>query len=244
MSYKLSGKNNDLRLQVFLSRNGVCSRREAMSIIQQGHVKVNGKVVFEPSVQINPQKDKIRFNGVVVAVKAYEYIMLHKPAGYVTTKEDQFAKKTVFDLLPPKLSHLVPVGRLDKDTEGLLLLTNDGDTVYRLTHPKFDLDKVYFAQISGKLEVATRKRVEQGVVIDRKMTAPASIRSVKFLKGKTALFITIHEGRKRQIRLMFAKVGHRVAYLKRLAQGSIKLGDLKIGKWRKLTPQEIEGIKK
>ena len=233
-----------LRLQVFLSRNGVCSRRQAMDIIKDGHVRFNGQICREPSTLVDSSRDHVFVDGKRVQSKRYDYILLNKPAGYTTTKSDQHAEKTVLDLLPRKFRHLSPAGRLDRDTEGLLLLTNDGDTAYQLTHPKFNVDKTYFVRVSGNLEIEKRKKVERGVVIDGKRTAPSKIKNIKPLKNVTELMITIHEGRKRQVRFMFAKVGHKVLYLKRLMQGPLVLGALKKGTWRLLNRQEIERIKK
>ncbi len=233
-----------LRLQVFLSRNGVCSRRQAMDIIKEGRVKFNGQICREPSAPVDSSRDHVFVDGKRVQVKRYDYVLLNKPAGYTTTKFDRHAQKTVLDLLPRKFRHLSSVGRLDRDTEGLLLLTNDGDAAYQLTHPKFNVDKTYFARVSGNLEMDKRKKVESGVVLDGKRTAPAKIKKVKPLKNVTELMITIHEGRKRQVRFMFSKVGHRVIYLKRLIQGPLVLGALKKGEWRLLNQQEIEGLKK
>ncbi|MCA9407014.1 MAG: rRNA pseudouridine synthase, partial [Candidatus Omnitrophica bacterium] len=174
----------------------------------------------------------------------YQYILLHKPAGYTTTKEDRFALKTVYDLLPEEFQMLSPAGRLDKETEGLLLLSNDGDFVYRLTHPKFNFAKKYIVEISGQLDKDHQMKLQSGIVIEGKKTYPAEIRNVKFSKDRTQLEIIIHEGRKRQIRLMFAKFRYKVIYLKRLAQGAIRLGNLKKGSWRLLTKEEVAAIKK
>jgi len=233
-----------LRLQVFLSRNGVCSRRQALDIIKGGDVTLNGKVCREPSTPVRPGRDHVSVDGKKIKEKSYDYILLNKPSGYTTTKSDRFAEKTVLDLLPRKFGHLSPVGRLDRDTEGLLLLTNDGDTAYQLTHPKFDVDKTYFVRLSGRMDMDKKARVEGGVYIDGKRTLPAKIKNVRCSKNLTELMITVHEGRKRQIRFMFAKVGHRVIYLKRLVQGPLTLGPLKKGTWRLLNGKEIESLKK
>ncbi len=237
----LRGKST-LRLQVFLSHNGVCSRRKAMEVVQSGRVCVNGRVVREPSTPVNSRKDKISVDGKVIQEKTYDYIMLNKPRGYVTTKVGQSSDKTVFDLFPQIFQHLSPAGRLDKDTEGLLLFTNDGDVAYRLTHPKFNLDKTYFVQVSGRLEDINKQKLERGVMVEKKKTAPAKIKNVKVLKDRTELLMTIHEGRKRQIRLMFSSVGHKVKYLKRLSQGPLVLGTLKVGEWRSLTEGEVRKL--
>lgn len=241
---KPSGKEaSSLRLQTFLSRNGVTSRRKAMDLVKSGRVLVNGEVVREPSTPVDSTIDHIVVDGREISKKAYDYILLNKPAGYVTTKSDPFAEKTVLDLLPSKYKHLFPVGRLDKDTEGLLLLTNDGDLTFILTHPKHNIDKIYFARVNGRLENQEKQKIEQGVILEGKKTAPAAIENIKDLTDATELTIKIHEGRKRQIRLMFEVVGHKVVYLKRLTQGPIELGNLEKGKWRNLTPREIEILK-
>jgi len=233
-----------LRLQVFLSRNGVCSRRQALGIIKEGCVTLNGNICREPSTLVDPGRDHVSVDNERIKAKTYSYVLLNKPAGYTTTKSDRFAQKTVFDLLPRKFQHLSPVGRLDRDTEGLLLLTNDGDAAYQLTHPKFNVDKTYFVRVSGRMETGTKKRLEKGIFLHGKRTAPAKIKNIKLLKNLTEAMMTIHEGRKRQIRLMFAGAGHKVVYLKRLVQGPLTLGPLKRGQWRLLTVREIEELRK
>ncbi len=232
-----------MRLQVFLSHNGVCSRRDAMTKVQEGHVRVNGDLVTEPSFPVDPFKDTVQVDGVTVQKKDYAYILLNKPVGYVTTTEDEHAGKTVMELLPAEYQHLNPVGRLDKDTEGLLLLTNDGDVAYALTHPKFDVEKTYFVMINGVLSAEQSQRLENGVMVEGKLTAPAKIRDLKTIGSTSDFEMTIHEGRKRQIRLMLEAVGHKVEYLMRISQGPLELRRLKVGQWRKLTSEEITGIK-
>ena len=233
-----------LRLQVFLSRNGISSRRRAFVLIQDGHVVVNGQVNREPSTPIDPAKDEVAVYGKRVESKIFDYIMLNKPQGYITTRFDRFADKTVYDLLPKEYQHLVPVGRLDKDTEGLLLLTNDGDLVYKLTHPKHDIDKVYFARLNGLLSDAQKREVEGGVMIEGKKTSPAKINEIKYRNNETELKIIIHEGRKRQVRLMFSKMGLKVIYLQRVSQGSLTLEKLGLGQIRPLSENEITQLKK
>lgn len=233
-----------LRLQVFLSHSGVCSRRRALDMVKEGRVKLNGAVCLEPSTPVDPAKDSVEVNGKNIKGKAYDYILLNKPAGFTTTKADRFALRTVLELLPGNLRHVAPVGRLDRETEGLLLLTNDGDVAYRLTHPKFNVDKTYFVRLSGRLDVHMKKSVERGIIVDGKLTAPAQIKDTLVHKDSTELTITIHEGRKRQVRLMFAKVGLKVIHLKRVRQGPLTLGALKTGRWRALSQQEIELLKK
>ncbi len=236
-------KMTKIRLQVFLSRNGICSRREAMDIVKSGRVSVNGQMVAEPSFQVDPQHDQVCYEGKRIGQKSYEYVMLHKPSGYVTTKADAFASRKVMGLLPEECRHLNPVGRLDKETEGLLLFTNDGDLLHELTHPKFDVGKVYFVRVRGELDHQTKEAFESGIVLDGKKTSPAQIRQVKY-NGKTTDFeIVIHEGWNRQIRRMCESAGLTVRYLKRIQHGKLKLGDLPKGKWRRLTKEEIRSLR-
>ena len=233
-----------MRLQVFLSHNGVCSRREAMKVVMDGRVKVNGKVVAEPSTPVDPYNDEIFVDGKEIVEKQNTYIMLNKPAGYVTTKEDRHAERIVLDLLPPKMRHLHPVGRLDKDTEGLLLLTNDGNLTHQLTHPKFHIDKTYFVRILGQLSPANKTRLEKGIDLNGEKTLPAKIAQVDHQSKHTEFLMTIREGRKRQIRLMLAEGNNKVIYLRRLSHGPLKLGELRKGSWRPLTQDELEQLKK
>lgn len=233
-----------MRLQVFLSHSGVSSRRKAMDIIQSGRVKVNGKLITEPSHDVDAQKDSVSVDDRPVLHKKFDYILLNKPEGYVTTKADKFAEKTVFELMPLEFQHLVPVGRLDKNTQGLLLFTNDGDVVYKLTHPSQNVDKIYYFEIEHGLDARTIRALERGVMIEDERTSPAKLKMIseqdEFHSGE----ITIHEGRKRQIRLMFKKVGNRVIVLRRVAQGPLRLDRLLSGSWRHLTEDEIRKLKK
>lgn len=235
-------EKNKVRLQVFLSRNGVCSRREAFDVIQKGYVTVNGEAILEPSFSVDFYKDRICVQQKPVKPKKFDYVMLNKPKGYVTTMGDRFAKKTVYDLLPKQMAHLSPVGRLDRETEGLLLLTNNGDVANRLTHPRYGMDKTYYVIVQGNLSLETRKRLERGVYISGQRTAPSKITEVQVKREETSCKITIHEGKKRQIRIMFGKLKHKVVYLKRLIQGPLKLGNLKTGRFRELSKDEIQKL--
>jgi len=240
---KPSASANKIRLQVFLSHNGIASRRGAMDLIQAGRVTVNGVVVQEPSTPVNAECDRITFDGKLVEAKQFSYILLNKPPGFVTTKEDAHAEKTVMELLPKEWRHVVPVGRLDRDSEGLLLLTNDGDLAFHLTHPSFGVDKVYLVWVGGKMAEQKRKRLEHGVMVEGVKTAPCKISEYKETDEQSEFLLTIHEGRKRQVRLMMKAVGCSVRYLKRVAQGPLKLNDLPTGKWRELNPEEIKQLK-
>lgn len=234
---------DDQRLQVFLSHSGVCSRRNALELVKSGRVKVNGQVMREPSMRVS-LRDSIELDGKKIETRQYQYILLNKPAGYVTTTAEHRGEQTVLDLLPPDLRHLNPVGRLDKDTEGLLLLTNDGDSAFRLTHPKFNVNKIYQVGIFGILSPQEKSKLEKGVVLEGQRTAPAEIHHLKVVDGKSEFEITIHEGRKRQIRMMCESLRHKVFFLKRLSQGPLVLGNLKMGSFRHLSASEMTSLKK
>lgn len=235
---------NDLRLQVFLSQNGVCSRREAMRVIQDGRVVVNGEVILEPSTRVSPGIDMVAVDGKTIEPKTYTYIMLNKPAGFVTTRTDRFKEKIVYDLLPAEFKHLVTVGRLDKDTKGLLLLTNDGNLAFELTHPKFNIDKKYLVRVKGNIMPQELRRLEGGVIVEGFKSHPAKVSDVKASKQGTEFCLTIHEGRKRQVRLMVAAIHLYLLDLIRLEHGPVKLGNLKEGQWRPLTKDELAQLKK
>ncbi|MGN0135873.1 pseudouridine synthase [Anaerotignum sp.] len=236
------------RLQKFLAEAGVASRRKAEELIAQGKVKVNGKVVTEMGVKIDPAKDEVTYLDQKVTTKDTKmvYIMLYKPEGYVTTAKEQFGRPAVMDLVKGIQERIFPVGRLDYDTSGLLLLTNDGDLTYKLTHPKHDVDKTYIAKLYGIPDEGALQKFRRGVVIDGKRTKPAKIQIID--KDKDGRFCTaeiiIHEGRNRQVRKMCEAIKHPVAQLKRVATGELKLGDLQKGKYRHLTDKEIKYLKK
>lgn len=228
-----------MKLQLFISHNGGVSRRKAFDHVLAGEVAVNGMVIREPSHMIEPTEDKVALLGREIKPRPYEYIMLNKPAGVVTTCEAQFDQRAVMSILPPNLRHLKPVGRLDKDTEGLLVLTNDGEMANRLAHPSFDVNKTYRVRVSRRMEFREKDRLEQGVVIDKFKTAPAQVTNMHFHSGFTEFDLTIHEGHKHQVRLMCHEVGHDVVQLTRIAQGPLKLDALKAGAWRPLTGEEL-----
>ncbi len=229
-----------MKLQLFISHNGGVSRRKAFDHVINGDVTVNDNVVLEPSHMIEPGEDKVTLLGREIKLTEYQYIMLNKPSGYVTTCEAQFDQTAVMSLLPPNLRHLKPVGRLDKDTQGLLLLTNDGELANRLAHPSFDVNKTYHVCVARKMEYREKDRLEQGVVIDGFRTAPAEVSNINYFGTTSTEFdLTIHEGHKHQVRLMCHEVGHDVERLTRIAQGPLKLGELKVGTWRPLTGEEL-----
>jgi 23S rRNA pseudouridine2605 synthase len=228
----------EIRLQKYLAEAGVASRRKCEDLIQAGRVHVNGRRVTELGFKIN-DSDVVELDGKVVRPEKNKvYIMLNKPAGCITTVKDQFARKTVLDLIQGIEERIFPVGRLDYDTSGLLLLTNDGELANRIMHPKHEIDKVYHAKIDGKINDGVIRAFKDGIIIDGVVTAPAKIRVLEKYEKNSLVEITIHEGRNRQVRRMLEKVGHNVLKLKRVALGPLRLNDLEEGCWRHLTPEE------
>jgi 23S rRNA pseudouridine2605 synthase len=227
-----------VRLQKHLARAGVASRRAAESIIVAGRVRVNGVVVRELGTRIDPELDRVEVDGRAVAVPPVEWIVLNKPRGHVCTRSDPQGRRTVYDLLPKGLHTLFTVGRLDADTEGLLLLTNDGDTANRLLHPRFEVERDYVADVAGPVPPDTVARLRNGVVLE---DGPARARTVSIEEsGRTArIALTLTEGRKREVRRMLAAVGHPAVALKRIRYGGIELGDIGTGEWRKLSAAEV-----
>jgi pseudouridine synthase len=240
---KLKGKHmGEERLQKYIARCGITSRRKAEELILKGNVKVNGKVVRELGSKIDPDKDIVYVNDKRIYEKDKNiYIKLYKPEGYVTTVKDQFNRKTVIDLINIK-ERIYPVGRLDYNTSGLLLLTNDGDLANKLMHPKYKIYKTYEADVKGYISKSALVRLEKGIIIDNFKTAPAKVRLLKSGSVST-VEISIYEGKNRQVRKMFEAVGHKVIKLKRTAFGSINLQGLKEGQWEYLTKDEIKFLK-
>lgn len=229
------------RLNKYLADCGVGSRRECDKLIADGCVKINGKIA---SLGANVEEnDSVSVNGRRVTPKTKNYyIMLHKPKGCVTTVKDDLGRKTVMDFVDIK-ARLFPVGRLDYDTEGLLILTNDGDVANKLTHPKNNVEKVYVARLSGSLTEAERQTLERGVEIDGRKTMPAKVKILAKDEHHTRVEVTITEGRNRQVKKMFESVGKEVEFLKRIVEGELRLGGLQRGKYRFLNDREIEYLK-
>lgn len=234
-----------VRLQKYIAMSGTASRRAAEVMIEEGRVSVNGSVVRELGTKVEIGADSVTVDGKKIKpeVKKY-YIMMNKPVGYVTTVNDQFDRPTVIDLIGEEITARVfPVGRLDFDTEGLLLLTNDGDFTYEVTHPKFHMDKTYVVTLKGGISVKGLNQLRRGVVIEDYKTSPAEIEMLSAEKGVTVIKITIHEGRNRQVRKMMEAVGCKVSGLKRISIGDVELGNLPLGRWRYLTSHEINRLK-
>ena len=229
------------RLQKLIAQAGICSRREAEKIISAGRVTVDGKIFRELGAKADPSKNKIRVDGKLLHFGAEKiYLLLNKPRGYVSTVKDERGRKTVLDLLGENFSErLWPVGRLDLNSEGLLLLTNDGDLTNALIHPRFEVSKTYRAKISGDVTEEKLDKLRAGIELDDGLTAPAEI----FLLEKNLVEVTIHEGRNRQVRRMFAAVGLDVKRLRRIKFSFLTLDGLKVGAFRKLTAEEISRLK-
>ncbi len=236
------------RLQKYLANQGIASRRKAEEYILQGKVKVNGKVILELGTKINPQKDKIEFEGKEVKKQEQKtYVLLNKPIDYVTTVKDQFHRNTVVDLVKGAGNNLLPVGRLDMYTSGALILTNDGNFIYHITHPKHEVEKTYTVTLKGSVTQEEVETLKKGVVIDEEyVTKPAKVRILKIEEEKniSRLEISIHEGKNRQIRKMCEAIGKKVLALHRSKIGEINVKDLKIGQWRYLTQEEVEKLMK
>jgi 23S rRNA pseudouridine2605 synthase len=240
------------RLARFLAHAGIASRRHAEELIAAGRVRVNDTVIKTQGVRIDPARDRISVDGKIVqAAIEHVYLLLNKPAGYISTADDPQGRPTVLDLLPPEVRRLrvYPVGRLDIDTEGLLLLTNDGDFALRLAHPRYATEKHYEALVRSYPSAATLAALRAGVLFTeddgvQHKSAPAQARIVQRAGADTWLSLTIHEGRKRQVRRMLAAVGHPVLRLLRVGVGSLTLGDLPTGRWRYLTAGEVEKMQR
>lgn len=239
-------EENKIRLQKYLASNGIASRRKCEEFILDGKVSVNGKVIDELGYKVDPVKDKIEFCGKKVEKESkLVYILLNKPIGYVTTVKDQFQRDTVMSLVKVK-ERIVPVGRLDMYTSGAIILTNDGDFVYKVTHPKHEITKTYNATISGIISQEEVEKLKSGVEIEDYKTRPAKVKILKtdLEKNISRLQITIHEGKNRQVRKMCEAVNHKVIALHRSKIGDIDVKDLELGKWRYLKNFEVEKLLK
>jgi 23S rRNA pseudouridine2605 synthase len=234
-----------IRLQKHIRDITGISRRSAEELIEHRLVRVNGEVAQLGS-SVEPGEDIVVVKGKELkkeTSKELTYIMMHKPAGYLTSRYDPHNPVTVYNLLPDDMRFVFPVGRLDRDTEGLLLFTNDGDLSYKLTHPKFEIEKEYFVTLNGELKSKEVSQIEKGIRTGDFKTSPAKIKTLSGRRNETNLQIILREGQKREIKRIFAFFRHKVLYLKRLRIKHLELGDLPKGEWRYLTKEEVIGLK-
>lgn len=231
------------RLQKVMAHAGIASRRKSEDIIAEGRVQVNGKVVTEMGIKVDPQQDEIKVDGELINKENRVYLLLYKPVGYITTVDDPQGRQTVLDLIDDLSQRIYPVGRLDYDTSGLILLTNDGDLTYVLTHPSFEIDKTYLVEVENNVTKSEIKQLREGIKLEDGITAPAEIKILDRNERRTLFTLTIHEGRNRQVRRMCKSIGHPVISLKRTSYAFLTLADLTPGEYRYLSEAEIEKLK-
>lgn len=235
-------ENTTQRLDKFLANQGICSRRSTDKLLKQQILTVNGQRVKESGTRIDPMKDDIRLNNEKIEPPKLVYYLLNKPKGIISTTSDEFGRIDVTSLIPVK-ERIYPVGRLDKDTTGLILLTNDGDLTHKLTHPKYHIQKVYKLIIKGKINKRQLQAFRNGVLLDDYLTAPAQVKTIKENNTHSIIEVTIHEGKYRQIRRMCEEVGIKLLELERIKFGPVSIGNLQEGKYRHLSDKEISLLK-
>ena len=232
-----------MRINKYLASCGIASRRACDEIIAEGRVKINGRICLQ-GAEVDETSDSVSVDGKKVQIKKkFEYYIMNKPKGYITSVKDDKDRKTVMDLLPKNIGRVFPVGRLDYDTEGLLILTSDGDLANRLTHPRNEVNKTYLVKIEGQISEETVNILRRGAIIDGVKTKKCNIKIVETSKDYTKLHVTISEGRNRQVRKMFESVGKNVDFLKRIKIGQLTLRGLDRGIVRKLSAEEIDYLK-
>ena len=234
------------RLQVFLARHGIASRRGVVQSIESGDVKVNGQVVREKGFRVDPLKDKVEYQGKLLSAKKpdFVYYLFYKPLGVTTTLSDPHAKNMVSDYFKDVPERVYPVGRLDRETTGVLLMTNDGELSFRLAHPSYGIDKTYFARVMGIITDDKRDFLQEGVQLEEGITAPCKVEIQQILKNETEIVMTLHEGKKRQIRRMLDLSGKPVIKLDRIQYANLTLGSLMPGQRRELTADEVRTLKR
>lgn len=234
------------RLNKYIASTGLCSRRKADEIILEGRVRVNEKIVNELGFHVR-EKDKVYIDNKLVRPQNLEYYKFYKPAGYITTKDDEKGRKTIYDVIPQELKHLKPVGRLDKESTGLLILTNDGDFINEMTHPSIKVPKVYIVTINGRFTVANAEAMLNGIVIEtdegEKKTAYAETLPIEVTNKKSQIQVVLHQGMNRQIRKMFAKLGFEVESLKRIQHATLTIEGLKKGQVKVIKPKQVKELK-
>jgi pseudouridine synthase len=233
-----------LRLNQAIAKTGYCSRRDADKLIEDGRVSVNGEIVHDFSTAVDPAHDELAVDGNPINIQDLMYVAMYKPRGIVTTTSDERGRTTVIDLLPANLRHLRPVGRLDKNSEGLILLTNDGDLTQKITHPVHHLPKTYIVSVRGNMTHRDLKMMSAGILLDDGITLPASTRLIDRDSTSTTFELTIREGRNRQIRRMCTQLGFEVSRLVRVSIGGLQLGQMTPGSWRYLTSVELRQLER
>ena len=231
------------RLNKYIAQSGICSRRDADEFILAGRVQVNGKVITELGFKIS-EKDKVFVDKVLVRPKKLEYYSFYKPSGYITTSDDEKGRKTIYDVIPKELSALKPVGRLDKDSSGLIILTNDGELINQLTHPSIKVPKIYIVSVPGKINQEHVRQMSAGIEIEKGKKAYADVVVLEATNRSTMMQITLYQGMNRQIRKMFEFLGFEVKSLKRVQHATITIGDLKRGEVKPIKPLQIRELKK
>ena len=231
-----------MRINKYIASSGFCSRRKADELIGAGRVQVNGKTVTLLGYEIRT-KDKVAIDGKTLRMMKLEYYRFYKPTGYITTSDDEKGRKTIYDILPDELKHLKPVGRLDKDSSGLLILTNDGNLVYELTHPSVKVAKVYRVTVDAFLKVEDLEKLAKGIEIEKGKIAYCDCEIIERTKNETLLEVTLYQGLNRQIRKMIEHIGHNVVHLKRIRHATIDLVGLKKGQYKPIKPKQIKELK-
>ncbi len=233
---------SDIRLNKYIASSGLCSRRKADELIENGQVMVNGKIVTELGFLVKDQ-DKVFVDKKLVRPSKHEYYKFYKPAGYITTCDDEKGRKTIYDLLPDNLAGLKPVGRLDKDSTGLLILTNDGDLINALTHPSVKVPKVYMVTVNAQVKKSELEQMANGIEIEPDKVAYADIQVLEIDNKHTEMQITLYQGMNRQIRKMFEHFGYEVKVLKRIQHATINLDGLKRGEFKPIKPAQIRDLR-
>jgi 23S rRNA pseudouridine2605 synthase len=231
-----------VRLQKFLAEAGVASRRAAEKLITDGHITVDGQVVRTLGTKIEPAQVEVAVDGKVVRTRRKVYVALHKPRGFLCTRSDPEERRTVLDLLPREWNNLFPVGRLDQDSEGLLFLTNDGSFSLQLTHPRYGVRKKYLAVVEGRIDESQLRRFTQGVEDAGELLKAERAILLASNNSHSSVELELAQGRNREVRRLFAALGHEVVQLRRTQIGPIRLGELPVGKWRILNPTEIKSL--
>lgn len=235
----------DMRINKYIAICGIGSRRHSETYIREARIKVNGKTITDLSTKIHPEKDEVTLDDrIIVPVNNRIYLALNKPTGYITSKTDPFNRKVVMDLINLDYKTVFPIGRLDYNSEGLLLFTNDGELAYRLTHPKYEIQKHYLVLIKGKLNHDQIKQFREGIMLTEGITSPAQLKWISEQNHKNLYKVVIHQGWNRQIRRMFNYLGYNVVELKRIQFGPVSLGSLKSGEYRQLTEKEVQALYK